>query len=73
MYNEARLVLQEVPMLLAAAALLASFAVDLVAHGLGWPDLEELAHLAGLLSMVALVVVILVQGNRVKGEPHAHR
>jgi hypothetical protein len=61
-------------MWIAVVALLASFGLDVVAHAFDLDPVEPIAHLAGLLSMVALLVVIVVRGMTApQGEDHAVR
>ena len=57
----------------AIAALVAALGLDLVAHAFDLPDLEEFAHAAGTFAMAGLIVLILIRGNRVKGDPDAVR
>ena len=60
-------------MRLAVVALVASFALDLVAHALVAPGLEAFAHLAGLFAMIATIVLILIRGTQRQGGPDAIR
>ena len=57
----------------AIAALIGSLGLDLVAHALAAPELEEVAHLVGLFAMVGLIVLVLIQGTTSAGDRDAVR
>jgi hypothetical protein len=61
------------PVRIAVVALVASFGLDLVAHALVAPGLEEFAHLAGLFAMVGTIVLILIRGTQRQGGRDAIR
>jgi hypothetical protein len=54
-------------------ALVASFGLDLVAHAMVATGLEDFAHLAGLFSMIATIVLILIRGTQQQGGRDAIR
>jgi hypothetical protein len=58
---------------IAVVALVASFGLDLVAHALAAPGLEEIAHLAGLFAMIGTIVLILIRGTQGQGGRDAIR
>ncbi len=60
-------------MRIAVVALVASFALDLVAHVLVAPELEAFAHLAALFAMVGTLVLIVIRGTQRQGGRDAIR